>query len=209
MREIHNKYSSLLFLKTSLTLAITSLTALLLLSGCQGTPKRSIPAVTNPPIVTQPAKTPKPIPPINTPTPIIPPVITEPSPTPPIVVPPSNENIKVTDNSPFTLNLNQTAELNPPGTSIRFDAVKSDSRCPNGARCVWAGEATVQITVAGFSTDPNSLQISSSDDELSIGEIDGVNYSLKFIDLTPYPGLESKSKSTPTQAVFQIITPKL
>lgn len=34
-------------------------------------------------------------------------------------------------------------------TTVRFTDVTSDSRCPTGAQCVWAGEAVVLFTVGG------------------------------------------------------------
>ena len=43
------------------------------------------------------------------------------------------------------------ATLVAPGdtASVRFTDVTADSRCPSGAQCVWAGEATVLLTVGG------------------------------------------------------------
>ena len=49
---------------------------------------------------------------------------------------------------PFWLQAGQSAALADGAVSIRFAAVASDSRCPSGAVCVWAGEVTLDIGVS-------------------------------------------------------------
>lgn len=53
------------------------------------------------------------------------------------------------------------ASVTIPGdtASARFTDVTSDSRCPSGVQCVWAGEATVLFTIAG--NTPVSLALGS------------------------------------------------
>lgn len=46
-----------------------------------------------------------------------------------------------------TLALGATALLQAEEVSIQFDGVTADSRCPQGITCVWAGEATVALTI--------------------------------------------------------------
>src|SRR5690349_24410234 len=48
---------------------------------------------------------------------------------------------------PFELKAGATATL-PDGTRLKFERVQSDSRCPMDALCVWAGDATVAVTLA-------------------------------------------------------------
>jgi hypothetical protein len=47
----------------------------------------------------------------------------------------------------FTLAPGQTARIPGQGLSVRFDSVTGDSRCPIDAVCVWAGDATVRLTI--------------------------------------------------------------
>ena len=47
-------------------------------------------------------------------------------------------------------------------TSVRFTDVTADSRCPTGAQCVWAGEATVLLTVGGAQQVPLTLGADAS-----------------------------------------------
>ena len=48
---------------------------------------------------------------------------------------------------PFRLAQGDRAVSGDGSTAVRFAAVVSDSRCPPGAVCVWAGEVTVDIGV--------------------------------------------------------------
>lgn len=48
---------------------------------------------------------------------------------------------------PFELGVGDTAVVSD-GLRIRFDAVRSDSRCPMDALCVRAGEALVGVTLS-------------------------------------------------------------
>lgn len=45
--------------------------------------------------------------------------------------------------------LGASVEIPGDTTSVRFTDVTSDSRCPTGAQCVWAGEAVAVFTVGG------------------------------------------------------------
>lgn len=45
------------------------------------------------------------------------------------------------------IRLGTTIEIPDDTTRLRFTDVTSDSRCPTGAQCVWAGEAVALFTV--------------------------------------------------------------
>ena len=45
------------------------------------------------------------------------------------------------------IRLGTTIEIPDDSTRVTFTDVTSDSRCPTGAQCVWAGEAVVLFTV--------------------------------------------------------------
>ncbi|WP_410654410.1 hypothetical protein [Amycolatopsis sp. lyj-112] len=46
------------------------------------------------------------------------------------------------------LKAGETAEVASKDVSIRFARLVSDSRCPEGMVCVWAGEAVISLTLA-------------------------------------------------------------
>lgn len=92
----------------------------------------------------------------------------------------------------FTLAGGQSAEITGENLSIKFIRVTSDSRCPQGATCIWAGEASslVEITdsestYAKTLTQPGLTEPPKTDFK---------NYEITF-DLKPYPQLGKEIKS--------------
>jgi hypothetical protein len=53
----------------------------------------------------------------------------------------------VTLDQQFTLSPGQTARIPAQGLEIRFDSVSGDSRCPDDVVCVWAGDASINLTL--------------------------------------------------------------
>lgn len=50
-------------------------------------------------------------------------------------------------NTPFTLQVGQSAVLDEPAVVITFTAVTHDSRCPVDVVCVWSGDGVVRLTL--------------------------------------------------------------
>ena len=70
--------------------------------------------------------------------------------------------ISSTTPATFTMKPGQTATVQ--GVAVTFQQVVSDSRCPINALCVWAGEATVGVTVRGRGLEAHyELQLSPLD----------------------------------------------
>jgi len=46
---------------------------------------------------------------------------------------------------PFTLAVGAAAQLGNSDLRVGFTGVSSDSRCPKGVQCVWAGDAVAQV----------------------------------------------------------------
>ena len=88
------------------------------------------------------------------------------------------------------------------GSYICFDSILNDSRCPNGATCIWAGNAVIKVdltkdgikhgiklnTISGFRRDTT---------------IDNLNISL--IELNPYPDLKIVSQLSDYKAKLTIV----
>ncbi|MBP8080880.1 MAG: hypothetical protein KAY12_01880 [Arenimonas sp.] len=47
----------------------------------------------------------------------------------------------------LVLGIGESAEI-APATTLRFDRIVSDSRCPADAQCVWAGEVRIALTLS-------------------------------------------------------------
>ena len=72
-----------------------------------------------------------------------------------------------------------------------MDSVISDSRCPIGAMCIWAGMATVRFKFQKYNEAPVYFNLMTPDPTYNSKIIDGFKFSL--IDLTPYPSLKNHS----------------
>ncbi|MDP1890025.1 MAG: hypothetical protein Q8K55_03965 [Gemmatimonadaceae bacterium] len=84
----------------------------------------------------------------------------------------------------FEIQLGTTIEIPDDSTRVKFTDVTSDSRCPTGAQCVWAGEAVVQFTVG--STQQVSLTLGADASKATV--IIGMK-QFTLVGLKPYPKL--------------------
>lgn len=80
--------------------------------------------------------------------------------------------------------------------SIKFKEVVSDSRCPNGVTCIWAGEAVVLVELFqdGKFQKEKVLKVGGGQVPLEL-LAEGVSYNLNGLILLPYPGVETKEES--------------
>src|SRR5436190_3877221 len=92
---------------------------------------------------------------------------------------------------PSQLTFGQAFELRPgtsailrDGLNVRFEGVRSDSRCPMDALCVWAGDAiiTVWLSQPAGSQVERELHTDPSGSEASY-----LAYVIKLVALAPYP----------------------
>lgn len=87
-----------------------------------------------------------------------------------------------------TLALGQNTFIKQQQLNLTFDKVINDSRCASGAQCIWAGNATVAITVMSTTSRPQTLN-------LSLGDLRGelrqtqrfANFAITLDSLTPVP----------------------
>ena len=63
------------------------------------------------------------------------------------------------------IRLKEGQTLKPTGLpiSVTFDKVLSDSRCPSNAKCIWAGNATVALTIANNQGKAQTVNLSTGD----------------------------------------------
>jgi len=104
----------------------------------------------------------------------------------------SPDTIEALPDIEFTLTPGQTADIAGEDLSIKFVEVVSDSRCPTGATCIWAGEASclIEITSGGATVEKVLTQSGATSpdaDEFGV-------YELMF-DLMPYPELGKTVKN--------------
>ncbi|MFA6166606.1 MAG: hypothetical protein WC700_08325 [Gemmatimonadaceae bacterium] len=82
----------------------------------------------------------------------------------------------------FDIRLGTTVEIPDETTKVQFTDVTSDSRCPTGAQCVWAGEAVVLFTVGSNQQVSLTLGADASKATVIVG---GKQFTI--VALKPYP----------------------
>lgn len=87
---------------------------------------------------------------------------------------------------PFTLAPGQSASITGADLAVRFAEVTGDSRCPQGAECIWAGEVScrLEITHQGVTDAKVLVEPGSS----GPAQTDYAGYRITF-DIQPYPKL--------------------
>jgi hypothetical protein len=119
---------------------------------------------------------------------------------------------KTTEVSPtnrVTLGAYQSARLQNDVT-VRVDSLK-ESRCPEGAACIWEGNAVVKATLSK-DTDQKQVRLVLGLDNVngkwqksdSTGVVlAGATYKVILRDVTPYPSI-TKPSTAPTQAIIEV-----
>jgi hypothetical protein len=72
-----------------------------------------------------------------------------------------------------------------PAWRVGFEGVTTDSRCPKGAQCVWAGEATVRIRLQRGTEARLTFELSTPPDPRQAISTQG--HHLRLLQLDPYP----------------------
>ena len=96
---------------------------------------------------------------------------------------PSGE-IKANLGEKFSLAIGQAASIIGENLRIRFKEVITDSRCPQGVTCIWAGEASCLIEITYSETTYNKILTQPGLSEPP--QTDFQQYKITF-DLLPYP----------------------
>jgi hypothetical protein len=87
---------------------------------------------------------------------------------------------KVALGQPFAIKIGQKVMVQDVRLKIKFLAVTSDSRCPEGVNCIQAGNAEVRLKVGR--SGPVSLNMGTAPGEVKVGE-----FKIKLTALTPRP----------------------
>jgi hypothetical protein len=102
-----------------------------------------------------------------------------------------SDNISTTLDQEFTLSIGQSASIIGENLRISLKNVIDDSRCPEGAACIWEGEASclVEITYSGAVSNKVLIQPGvSGTSEAHFGD-----YVIIY-NLTPYPKVGKEIK---------------
>lgn len=90
---------------------------------------------------------------------------------------------------PFEVPLGGSFAVGDAGVRVSFSAVPEDSRCPDGARCLWQGRAVVGVEVLAGAAPAQTFTLAIPGDltpdapeAIAVGP-----YTLRLVDLAPYP----------------------
>ena len=89
-------------------------------------------------------------------------------------------------NSPFSLQLNQTAQIPLYDIQIIFSKILEDSRCPSDVQCVWEGDVRIQMDILEQEQKMKSVDFSlGANDITRMYLLD--KFYLELIQIEPYP----------------------
>ena len=84
----------------------------------------------------------------------------------------------------FSLPHGESVAIRSEGLTVAFTEVNEDSRCPTGATCITAGQASVTLRLAKSASDISVLLTIPGD---ANAEFEG--YTVTLLDLLPYPSI--------------------
>ena len=94
----------------------------------------------------------------------------------------------VNPNEVFSLQINQTAELENDGMKITFLAITEDSRCPTNTECLWAGRVIAEFKVEkGGESIIKTLTDNPENDPLLSTSFLAFGHTVILDEVAPYP----------------------
>lgn len=104
---------------------------------------------------------------------------------------------------PFTLAVGATAQLGNGTLRVGFTGVSSDSRCPKGTQCVWAGDAVAQLWLqrGAGARQPLALHTAAGAGQSA----QALGHALRLLQLTPEP-VADRTTAAADYAVTLVLT---
>lgn len=91
------------------------------------------------------------------------------------------------------------------GKSLKFKEVISDSRCPKGTTCIWAGEAKVLVEVFQNGKRLEEKIISLGESGNLPGNLFGdESYNISKFSLAPYPEISGKIPASDYRLMLEV-----
>jgi hypothetical protein len=104
-------------------------------------------------------------------------------------------------NQIFELDYRKSKSFDQGDFTITFENLIEDSRCPEGAECIWEGRAVVEIKIQHETDiDLHTLATSNSIDGDNLLSVQHDNYIIKLVAVHPYPTIAS----SPTNEDYSI-----
>jgi hypothetical protein len=87
------------------------------------------------------------------------------------------------------LKAGQSAAVTGESFTLTFERVASDSRCPVGVQCVWAGDAVVRLAVTGPKGEPGTVELHT---QQLAREATFQGFKIRLVQLLPAPSASDK-----------------
>lgn len=110
---------------------------------------------------------------------------------------------RVPKNEPFDLRIGESA-LTTDDIRIKFDAVRSDSRCPSDVNCVRAGEAVIALSLSKEGEIPVGRELDTTPARSSTTFL---NFTITLSQLQPYPRSDRQIRAEDYIATFVVRAP--
>lgn len=94
--------------------------------------------------------------------------------------------ISVQIDQPFTITIDQLAQLPEKELNLTFQEVLEDSRCPSNVECAESGQARILINVTQLDQTPTILELNTNP-PLKQDVVTYENFQIHFLELNPYP----------------------
>jgi hypothetical protein len=104
----------------------------------------------------------------------------------------------------FQLTINQTAVIEKENISLTLLNIVEDSRCPDGAVCVWPGQVKALFNIRINEKQETFNLTLNSNETYSQKTFEG--YSVRLVEVSPYPKL-NKDINIDNYAATLIINP--
>ena len=101
----------------------------------------------------------------------------------------------------FVVKVGEELKIEREGLRIAFVSVKEDSRCPEGATCVWAGNARAHVSARDEKGNCEEFDLNTN---LTPNEHDFGKYKISLAQLTPHPSIHHQPKADEYVATFVV-----
>src|SRR5688500_2560698 len=100
----------------------------------------------------------------------------------------------------ISVKIGETKTATASGIRINFVEVLEDSRCPEGANCIWAGRARIKVTIDGKDVSSMTVELATDGDTQSIKV---GNYQVHLVKLEPKPSAQKAPEEKEYSAWFR------
>lgn len=113
--------------------------------------------------------------------------------------------VHVSLNTSFQLKINQTGIVEPANINITFLNITEDSRCPEGAVCVWPGQVKALFRLDTQQSQGNLFNLTLNSNKTQ-SEKNITGYSVKLFSIDPYPQSSKMTSINGYEATLSIKT---